>query len=397
MKINKYSIDKTQHNLKSKLRSYSTMAAAFMVAGGVHAQCGTVGSANPQLLIDIDGDGTNDMNIRWGGAGFGTAGASFLPVADVNILNTVAGTLSASFYVGFNFQTYGCQAASIPAYYGAGYGGGAFFNGNPAWGSYTTVNATTPISLEVNAVSVYQFSAFLFLTQRFYAFALGSGNNQIVGLTASGASICSAIDSSPGVTGGGFLALGSVFSSALTYGYSLVAFGLEYMYAAGSTCSTYGYLGTALTFPPVPGLALSSSFTLSGSVELSPYTTSMATQFFPNTNPTRYIGIQFLSGGETHNGWVEISIDPNTSEITCLGTGYQQCSIETAIANSGNASNACIATGEATNESAACTGEVAEIPTLSEWSLLILGLMMSITAVVGIRQRREEEEMLDTV
>jgi len=33
----------------------------------------------------------------------------------------------------------------------------------------------------------------------------------------------------------------------------------------------------------------------------------------------------------------------------------------------------------------------AEVPTVGEWGLIILGLLMSITAVVGIRQRREEE------
>jgi|GEM_PF-3432001 len=36
-------------------------------------------------------------------------------------------------------------------------------------------------------------------------------------------------------------------------------------------------------------------------------------------------------------------------------------------------------------------GEVSEVPTVGEWGLIILGLMMSITAIVGIRQRREEE------
>jgi len=34
---------------------------------------------------------------------------------------------------------------------------------------------------------------------------------------------------------------------------------------------------------------------------------------------------------------------------------------------------------------------VENIPTVGEWGLIILGLMMSITAIVGIRQRREEE------
>ncbi len=37
-----------------------------------------------------------------------------------------------------------------------------------------------------------------------------------------------------------------------------------------------------------------------------------------------------------------------------------------------------------------CSDE-AEVPTVGEWGLIILGLLMSITAVVGIRQRREEE------
>jgi len=37
-----------------------------------------------------------------------------------------------------------------------------------------------------------------------------------------------------------------------------------------------------------------------------------------------------------------------------------------------------------------CT-EVADIPTVGEWGLIILGLMMSIVAIVGIRARREEE------
>ncbi len=49
---------------------------------------------------------------------------------------------------------------------------------------------------------------------------------------------------------------------------------------------------------------------------------------------------------------------------------------------------------------AACTDSVTvatgcptveNIPTVGEWGLIILGLMMSITAIVGIRQRREEE------
>jgi len=38
-----------------------------------------------------------------------------------------------------------------------------------------------------------------------------------------------------------------------------------------------------------------------------------------------------------------------------------------------------------------CPASNADIPTVGEWGLIILGLLMFITAVVGIRQRREEE------
>ncbi len=42
------------------------------------------------------------------------------------------------------------------------------------------------------------------------------------------------------------------------------------------------------------------------------------------------------------------------------------------------------------NQSSGCA-TVENIPTVGEWGLIILGLLMSITAIVGIRQRREEE------
>lgn len=44
------------------------------------------------------------------------------------------------------------------------------------------------------------------------------------------------------------------------------------------------------------------------------------------------------------------------------------------------------------NQSSGCL-TIENIPTVGEWGLIMLGLMMSITAIVGIRQRREEEAM----
>jgi len=38
-----------------------------------------------------------------------------------------------------------------------------------------------------------------------------------------------------------------------------------------------------------------------------------------------------------------------------------------------------------------CPPPLDEVPTVGEWGLIMLGLLMTITAVIGIRQRREEE------
>jgi len=40
---------------------------------------------------------------------------------------------------------------------------------------------------------------------------------------------------------------------------------------------------------------------------------------------------------------------------------------------------------------AVCPPPLDEVPTVGEWGLIMLGLLMTITAVIGIRQRREEE------
>ena len=389
MKVNKYSTDKNQSNLKSKLRSYGTMAAAFMVAGGAYAQCGTADSANPVLDIDIDGDGTTDVTLNFNTALFGGSNTSTVPIAaSTNLVSTQVGTLSASFYVGPNFSFYGCQFAYVPAYFGYGFFS-VYFNADPAWGAYTTVNATEPVNLQVNALDVFQYYFNYIAGTAYNASAVAAGSNQIVGLTAAGSSVCGAIDSAPGVSGPNNVSLGSA-GNTYSYNFSvLAANSVQYLYVAGSTCLTASYATFGYYAPPVPVLATSASYLYVGPFALATPAISTATGTFQNTNATTHLAVQFIAGGETHNGWVEISIDPATSAITCVGTGYQQCSIETAIANSGDASNACINTGEATNESIACT--VSDIPTVGEWGLIILGLMMSITAIVGIRQRREEE------
>ncbi len=409
MKINKYFTDKNQSNLKSRLRSYGTMAAAFMVAGGAYAQCGIADAANPILDIDIDGDGTTDVTLNFNAGSLATATTTATaPVAaSTNLLNTQIGTLSTSLYVGANTSFYGCQIAYLPAYYGFGYAGGAFFNGDAAWGSYTYVNATAPINYQINAIGVFQYYFTYIAGVANYASAAGVGSNQIVGLAAAGSSVCGAIDSSAGVAGPNTVSLGSAGSTFYYYLSLLAANSIQYLIPAATasiptpagTCLTFTYSIYGVYLPPVPvpiaTSIASSASTVAGAFAITSGVTGTSLATFQNANATTHLAVQFIAGGETHNGWVEISIDPATSAITCVGTGYQQCSIETALATSGNPADACITTGEATNESAACTEEPpeppADIPTTGEWGLIILGLMMSITAIVGIRQRREED------
>lgn len=402
MKVNKYSTDKNQSNLKSRLRSYGTMAAAFMVAGGAHAQCGTADAANPVLGVDIDGDGVTDVNINFNaGVPASTTNVSTAPIAaSTNLLSTQVGTVAASLYVGANFSYFGCQPAYIPAFYGYGFYGGAFFNGDPAWGSYTTVVDTAPILYQINAIGVFQYY-FTFASGAVnYASASGAGSNQIVGLSAAGSSVCQAIDLVPGVSGPNNVSLGSAGNSYFYYFSVLAANSVQYLIPAATasipaptaTCFTYTYSIFGIYLPPLP-VPITSAIASSSAVYVGPFAIASAVTAtggttFPNTNPTTYLAVQFVSGGETHNGWIEISIDPATSEITCVGSGYQQCSLETATAVAVPVGG-CISTGEETNTSAICEGDV---PTVGEWGLIILGLMMSITAVVGIRQRRKESE-----
>jgi len=401
MKVNKYLTDKNKSNLKSRLQSYGTMAAAFMVAGGAYAQCGTADAANPALDIDIDGDGTADVTLNWvaGTPATATFTSTVPGAASTNLFNSQIGTLSTSLYVGGNFSYYGCQPAYIPAYYGYGFGGGAFFQGDPAWGSYTFVNATAPIYYQINAIGVFNYY-FTFASGLVnYASAVGAGSNQIVGLTAAGSSVCAAIDSAPGVAGPNNVSLGSAGSTYFYYFSVAAANSLQYAIPAAtasiptpaSTCFTFSYSIFGLYLPPVP-VPISTAISASSFVTVGPFAigsgvTGTGAGTLQNTNPTTYLGVQFVSGGETHNGWVQISIDPATSAITCVGTGYQECSLETA-AGVGVPSGGCINTGDATTQSALCEGDV---PTVGEWGLIMLGLLMSITAIVGIRQRKEEE------
>ncbi len=413
MKVNKYITDKRTDNLGTKLLSYSAMAAAFMVSGGeAQAQCGTAAVGAP-LGVDIDGDGTDDLSITINQVALGpTYGTSTVPVAATSaLLTTQTGTLTASLPIvpGYYFTYYGCNVGFVSALYGYGFYGGSAFNVPPGVGG-STLTGTAPLSLQVNALGVYNYY-FNYVNPGTtnIAYAAAAGSNQIVGLSAAGTNVCAVIDSSPGVAGPNSVALGSANSNGFVYTYANTrAASVQYLYlsalatvdaaaaiGATTTCLTvsYSYFGVYLPPIPVVGVSAPSSVltTLPGPFAIGSAVTSYAPATFQNTNTTTHLAVQFIGGGgETHNGWVEISIDPVTSEVTCVGSGYQQCSLETAAAVSGDAANGCMMVGGATNQNPACV-DVADIPTTGEWGLIILGLMMSITAIIGIRQRREEE------
>jgi len=84
-------------------------------------------------------------------------------------------------------------------------------------------------------------------------------------------------------------------------------------------------------------------------------------------------------------GTLTPSIDQTT--FTCDDVGPNTVTL-TVDDGSGNSSTCtAIVTIE---EDSTCTA-VENVPTVGEWGLIMLALLMSITAVVGIRQRREEE------
>ncbi len=389
MKIKKYISDIKSDNLKSKLLSYSALGAAFlMVDGDAQGQCGVADAANPTLAVDIDGDGTTDVNINVVPFSGSTSGTATVPGAsNLNLFSTQIGTLTASTYIGPNFSYYGCQPVAIPGQYGGGFGGGSFFQGSAGLGSYTTVAATAPILYQVNAINTFQYYFTFISGSGVYAYATGALSNNVVGLTAgaSNLGVCAAIDSASGVTGPDYAAIGSDYNLFAYFFNIAAAQSIQYIQPPATavvdfpdvTCLTNSYPTYGLYLPPaIDPSATSAGFasTLSGPFGLGSAVTS-TTNISGSVVAADLLAVQFTSGGETHNGWVELTVDLANGTVTCANTGYQECSIETASA-AGDASAACIDAGEATNESAACSPETTDIPTLSEWGLITLALLL---------------------
>lgn len=487
-------------NIQQKLRSYSSLAAAFMLTATTDAtaQCGSTAPGAP-LDIDIDGDGIADVSlvqnttehyfrreyysvysIRIRDNDFGTGFFDFASVRNnstvsmdsVNGINTNSFSTTSSNSQFFNFPI-ASGLNVIPA-------GSVFYPVGCPEGAAATVTFSYGYLYYNRYVRRITYT-FTSSREGAIAYAQPAVGNSIVGLASSG-SVCNAALVPENVTlgsNGTYRAFGTSYRRTFTRRVEGPGFPLGDI---GLTCDgTPAVLGALL----IPYRSVTYNTSTSG-IFIDTTTT------FQNTNPTEYLAVQFQADpdgdgiNETYNGWVALTIDPATSQITCTDTGYQQCSVEDATAV-GDAALACITTNEATNSNAACvpvceiTAQIVEqmcndnatpelgaddiitftvvvngtngttwsdnqgntgqtygtafayslaagstlnltfsdddtannpdctstitltatdcmtienIPTTSEWGLLILGLLMSITAVVGIRQFKDEEYVL---
>lgn len=296
-----------KNSYTSKLSSYGALAAGVLAMSGadLNAQCaGATFDPSTDILLelDIDGDGITDVNI----GGFGTLSTFRSSFA---LFSNVMGPYSSS----------GPVMTTFPYYY-------------PGVGS---------LSVMVNGTVDYFFYSRSFVSS-FFGFSFGSAfvyasaapGGQIVGLTTGG-SVCSAISNS----GGGFTTLLNKSAFYSSFG------------------SFSGY-----TFSYYLNAAANVSATLAGFPVFSTYYTAMASTFNAGTNvlfssmfgtgscfppvPITSLAVEFDIGGETHNGWIEISID-GSGVVTVVDCGYNACSVQEATAE-GDAAAACIAVGTAT-------------------------------------------------
>ncbi len=377
-------------NYSNKLLSYSALATAFLTTSSaeVFSQCGNTEPGSP-LEIDIDGDGTVDVTFvqnttfrlysqteNSGGFGtimqypFTTGYASFFNFS-MSISITIGSMNGVNTLNNFNPYTYTSYSAYViypnPTIVPAG--SPIFQPGCP-----TGAVATADISY----ASLFVGTGFGEYSQRsntrlYYgsAYAVPGAGNAIVGLSTP-VNICAASLNNNNVS------LGNNYTIRQSYYYynflvvSNFFYGITYDPAAMATCN-----GEQIGLYTLFGGTMSGDY----SSVTGPYY-SNNTNDNPNTNPAQYIGIQFEGDAdgdgifETHNGWVSISIDPNTSQITCNGSGYQQCSVEDAT-QSGESSFACITAGEATNTNANCTADEGNtVPTLGQWGLIIFTLLL---------------------
>lgn len=377
-------------NYGNQLLSYSVLAAAFLTtsSANVFSQCGNTEPGTP-LDIDIDGDGTVDVTFvqnttfrvyseTENNGAFGTIMQYPFTTGYANIfnfsmsINLTFGSMNGVNTIS-NFYPYTFTSSSVYAIYPNPTivpAGSPFFP--PACPAGAVANTDFSYASLLVGTGFGEFSQ-RSNTRLYYgsAYAIPGAGNAIVGLSTP-VDICAASLNSNNFGLGNHY---TVLQSYYYYNFLVVTnyfYGTTYDPAILATCNGQQVGG----------------FTLFGGIMSGDYSSmtgpyySNNTNANPNTNPTQYIGVQFEGDAdgdgifETHNGWVAISIDPNSSQITCSGSGYQQCSVEDAT-QSGESSFACITAGEATNTNANCTADEGNtVPTLGQWGLIIFTLLL---------------------
>lgn len=381
VKLKKYS---------NQLLSYTALATAFLTTSSFDAlsQCGNTLPGIP-LEIDIDGDGVTDLTfvqnttykyylenearfvfgtISQPAFNTGFADVAYyydsfsLSVSSINGVNNVFNSYG-SFYPSLYNTTFPPNPTAVPA-------GNAFFPDNCPAGAIATADISYGYSYYATGLGLYTNRD----ASRLYygsAYAIPGAGNAIVGLSTP-INVCMASLNSSNVSlGNNYSLMGSYYY----YNFLVVNnfYGTAFMPTnVQATCNGVSAALSTLFNPPANG---------GYATYIGPINNTYST-VNSNTNLTQYIGVQFEGDAdgdgifETHNGWVAISIDPNSSQITCTGSGYQQCSVEDAT-QSGESSFACITAGEATNTNTNCTADEGNtVPTLGQWGLIIFALLL---------------------
>lgn len=340
----------SKRSFQKKWMSYSALASAFMIFNPTaHGQCGTADATNPLLGIDIDGDGTNDVGIQWS---LNQLVSTFTGGPFTGTFRYASGVAPFTRTIpGSTYTISGCSVITIP--------GGIFGLMSNIYA--VTAGGFTGTPLTVNASGSY-YASFLNATGNSNfgiqynfpsAYALPYAGNQIVGLTTGGSNICSLACAATGNVTLGAAQTYKTFQRLYIQNYTGIArytgpistsvVGVVF-FNNPATCTIFTFVPKApnsalfngpVTFPPQSSTTMGimgNAITLTLSNSINTYQ--------PNINNTNFIGVKFKGpdqdgdgNPDNYVGWVEITIDPKTSAITCVNTDYNSCSIESAMAS----------------------------------------------------------------
>jgi len=400
-KIRKNNLLPEIDSVKTKLAAYSAVAACVLTTGfDANAQCGTA-SAGAPLPVDIDGDGTPDITLNV---------ASF-PGPYLLSSGTAMSTIATSVVpTSFSFI-----ATVVPP------GPGTSWNGcittQTTGGGFTAIDPNATAMGTINVTGSYIYNSLMVNSQYYIVYGVSlayatAGANQLVGLTAGGSDVCAAIAGAAPIAYLGtcynFSSIYFATASVASYSVNLNPTGsviLDHPPCTTTMGNVYSGLYQQLSYLPfstvVPGGPLGT---------IASGTVSLGASCAPGST---FLGVEFAGGDGTQYGWVEVTVNPDGS-VTCVNTGYNGCSVEEVAA--AGVGDECIAVGDPTvntaNEACSnlppdcpdgsnigdpcddmdamtsndvvqadctCAGSpdsTTDIPTLSEWGLITLMLLL---------------------